>query len=647
MGKFKRQKPRQKLSREIVGIIDRNNNGKAHIVPDDGGEKIYIADRNLKQAMKGDKVRAIMYAVRKNRQAEAEVVEILQHARDSFVGVLSLFKKVAFVVVDNRILSRDIFVPTDKLLGAEDGQKVIVKVTDWPENAMNPIGEITDVLGDAGDNDTEMHAILAEFNLPYGYPEEIEAQANKIDTTITADEIARRLDYRDTVTFTIDPKDAKDFDDALSIKELGNGNYEVGVHIADVTHYVKPDDIIDKEAYNRATSVYLVDRTVPMLPEKLCNMVCSLRPDEDKLTYSVIFEMTPKAEIKSSRITKAVIRSNRRFTYDEAQAIIESGVGDYSKEVLALNNLAKILRDKRFSVGAISFDRVEVRFDIDETGKPVSVWFKEAKESNNLVEEFMLLANRTVAEAIGKVKKNEKPKTFVYRIHDEPNRYQLQTLSEFISKFGYKLKPDGERTEVSKSINRLLDKVSGTREQNLIETVTLRSMAKAVYSTENIGHYGLAFDYYTHFTSPIRRYPDIMVHRLLNSYLNGGGSVNAKQYEDYCAHCSDMEQIATNAERASIKYKQVEFMSDKKGQVFSGVISGVTEWGIYVEITANKCEGMVPIRDLDDDYYTYDEKNYCITGKRTHNTYRLGDEVNVMVESTNLDKKQLTFALVP
>lgn len=564
----------------------------------------------------------------------------------NFVGVFSTNKNTAFVVVDNRILTNDIYVPVEKTGGAKDGQKVVVKVVDWPDNARNPIGGIVDVLGYAGDNNTEMHAILAEFNLPYSYPEQIAAEAEKLDVSISAEEIAKRLDYREVTTFTIDPRDAKDFDDAISIKSLSNGNFEIGVHIADVTHYVKEGDIIDREAYSRATSVYLVDRTVPMLPEKLCNMVCSLRPDEDKLTYSVIFEITNEGEIKKSNITKAVIRSNRRFTYEEAQAIIEAGAGEFAEELKNLNTIAKALRDKRFAEGAIAFERTEVRFEIDETGKPLSVYFKEMKDSNKLVEEYMLLANRTVAEKIGKVKGDAKPKTFVYRIHEEPNPDKLHTLSDFIKRFGYSLKAEGERQDVSRSINRLLDKVQGTREQNLIETITIRSMAKAIYSTENVGHYGLAFDYYTHFTSPIRRYPDMMVHRLLASYLSGAKSADQVKYEEFCGHCSDMEQVAASAERASIKYKQVEFMADKKGQVFSGVISGVTEWGIYVEITSNKCEGMIPIRELDDDFYTYDEKNYCVTGKRTHKVYRLGDEVNIKVENANLDKKQLDFKLV-
>jgi ribonuclease R len=634
------------LNKYVDGIIDRNNNGKTHLVPDDGGEKIFIADRNLGHAMKNDRVRVLVYAKRSGRQTEGEVVEILERNRTTFVGVMNIVGGVSFVVVDNRLLSNDIYIPHDKLNGAKDGQKVFVKMTDWPEKAKNPFGEVIDVLGEVGENNTEMHAILAEYGLPYSYPEDLSALADQIDVTISDEEVARREDCRATTTFTIDPVDAKDFDDALSYKKLENGNVEIGVHIADVSHYVTPHSPIDKEAFDRATSVYLVDRTIPMLPEKLCNMVCSLRPNEDKLTYSVLFEMNDKAEVLKYRITKAVICSNRRFTYEEAQTIIETGEGDFCEELLAMNALAVQLRANRFKAGAISFERSEVRFQIDEQGKPLSVYFKEAKEANKLVEEFMLLANRTVAEQIGKVKKGDKAKTFVYRIHDEPNQEKLTNFSQFISRFGYKLKTSGKKNEISTAINRLLDNVAGKREQNLVETLAVRSMAKAIYTTENIGHYGLAFDYYTHFTSPIRRYPDVLVHRLLFSYLQGGSSVKEETYEKMCQHCSDREQVAASAERASIKYKQVEFMSDKKGQVFDGVISGVTEWGLYVEITSNKCEGMVALRDLDDDFYTYDEKNYCIIGRQNKRKYQLGDEVQIMVKRANLEKKQLDFELV-
>lgn len=629
----------------MVGTFQRKSNGKNSFVPDDGGEPIFIAERNSAHAMNNDKVKISLCAKRKRQKVEGQVIEILEHAATTFVGTLKVTKNYAFLLTETNTLANDIFIPKDKLKGAKDGDKAVVRITDWPEEAKNPFGEVIDVLGKAGDNTTEMHAILAEYGLPYTYPQSVEAAAEKIPAEITPEDYAEREDFRDVVTFTIDPKDAKDFDDALSIRLLKPGLWEVGVHIADVSHYVKEGSAIDKEAVKRATSVYLVDRTIPMLPERLCNFICSLRPDEEKLAYSVIFNMDENAVVKDYRIRHTVIKSNRRFTYEEAQQIIETGEGDYKEEILELNKLAQILRQRRLENGAINFDRCEVKFEIDEKGKPLSVYFKVSKEANKLIEEFMLLANRTVAEHIGKVPKNKKPKVFPYRIHDLPDPDKLDNLSQFIARFGYKIRTGGSKMEVSKSINRLLNDVEGKKEQNLVETVSLRAMQKAKYSIYNIGHYGLAFDYYTHFTSPIRRYPDLMVHRLLTRYLAGGRTAQADKYESLCEHSSAMEQTAASAERASVKYKQVEFMSERIGNVYDAVISGVTEWGLYAEINENKCEGMIPMRDLDDDFYEFDEKNYCLIGRRSHRKFSLGDPVKIKVARANLEKKQLDFTL--
>ena len=633
----------------ITGTIDRQSVAhKTYLVPDDGSESVFIAERSMNRALNGDKVKVMLYPLRRKKELEGEVVEIIERARERFVGIIDSKHGVTILKANNKQLPMNIIIPPDKTKGAKNGQKCIAAITYWGDKYENPIGEIVDILGDTGNNNTEMHAILAEYGLPYSYPQEIEKEANKIPETITEDEIKRRIDFRTTTTFTIDPRDAKDFDDALSIKDLGDGLWEVGVHIADVTHFVPEGGIIDQEAVKRATSVYLVDRTVPMLPEHLSNFICSLRPDEEKLTYSCIFTINDLAEVIDYKIARTVIKSDRRFTYEEAQEIIETGKGDFATEVLRLNDLAKKLREKRFASGAIAFERSEVRFEIDDTGKPVSVFFKESKDSNKLIEEFMLLANKYVAQHIGMPRNKEKPKTFVYRIHDVPNPEKLSNFATFIKKFGYKIKTDGKKTSVSSSINHLLDQIEGKKEQNMIETLAIRSMAKAAYSTKNIGHYGLAMKYYTHFTSPIRRYPDMMVHRLLTKYADKvpQQTIDRTDYESLCKHSSDMEQLAAQAERASIKYKQIEFMADKIGKVYDGVISGISTWGIYVEINENKCEGMVYIRDLEDDVYVYDEKNYCIIGRRTQRKYQIGDDIRIKVVKADLIKKYLDFEIV-
>ena len=647
------------------GTFIRKANGKNTFQPDDGGTPVFVSERNSMAALNGDHVKVQYMARRQNHIKEAMVIEILQRKKDTFVGKLRVEKDIAFLVTQENLFIHDILIPKKKLRGGTTGDRALVKITQWPDaNHKNLMGEVVDVLGAAGDNDVEMNTILAQYGLPYKYPKRVEDAAEKISAEITEQDFKEREDFRNVWTCTIDPKDAKDFDDALSIRRLEKeGLWEVGVHIADVSHYVKEGDIIDREAQQRATSVYLVDRTIPMLPERLCNFICSLRPNEEKLAFSCIFNLDDDANVKAYRIVHTVIKSNRRYAYEEAQQLLEdNGVvdgtgepapkpgkdgykGEYAEEIITLDHLAKLLRARRFKGGSVKFDSEELHFDVDNTGKPLRCYFKRSKDANKLIEEFMLLANKTVAESIGKTVKGKKAKTLPYRVHDNPDPQKFENLREFSAKFGYKLKSSSTKGATARALNKLMDEVQGTREEKVIQTIALRSMMKAKYTTHNIGHFGLAFDYYTHFTSPIRRYPDTMVHRLITRYQNGGRSANKDHYEELCEHCSDMELVAQNAERDSIKYKMVEFMGEHIGECYDAHISGIQSFGIYAEIDENHCEGMIPMRDLDDDYYDFDEKNYCLVGRRRHHVYQLGDPIRIKVAKANLERKQLDFTL--
>ncbi|MGV6945840.1 ribonuclease R [Sphingobacterium kyonggiense] len=641
-GKFKLRQ----LAVYVTGKVDMTADGSAYIVPEDEFENdIYVAPRKLRQALHGDIVKVHIYDRKKGRKREGEVVEIVQRSKTDFTGTIDISNSYAFFLPDDRKMLHDIFIPLDNLNGAKDGEKVVVSIIEWPKNAKNPIGRVKSVLGKKGENNTEMNAILADFGFPLEFPKAVEEEANSISDVISEEEIKKRHDFRETTTFTIDPADAKDFDDAISFKKLENGNYEIGVHIADVSHYVIPDSNLDKEAFERGTSVYLVDRVIPMLPERLSNNLCSLRPNEDKLCFSAVFELDEKANVIDQWFGRTVIHSDRRFSYEEAQEIIEGKEDPLSEAILKLNELAFILRERKFKSGAISFETEEVKFLLDDNGKPLGVYTKIRKEAHKLIEDFMLLANRKVAEYIGKQGKGKNKLTFVYRFHDVPNTETLTSFSQFASRFGHRLSFKSDK-ETAKSLNVMMEKIEGSKEQNLLTSLAIRSMAKAIYTTKKASHYGLAFDYYTHFTSPIRRYPDVMVHRLLQYYLDGGKKVNSEHYEKMSEHSSQMEKKAAEAERASVKYKQAEYLQNQIGTEYIGIISGVTEWGMYVEIEENKCEGMVRLRDITDDFYTLDEKNYAIIGQRKKKVYQLGDEVQIKVKKVDLDKRQIDFTLI-
>lgn len=636
----------KQLKTFISGRVDMTSDGSAYIISDDEFEEdIYVAPRKLRNALHGDLVKVYVYAKNRGRKKEGEVVEILKRAKIDFTGIVKLSDRFAFFIPDDRKMLHDIFIPLDGLNGAMDGYKAIAKIIDWPEDAKNPIGEITHVLGKQGENNAEMNAILADYGFPLAFPELVEKEAESIKDEISKEEVAKRKDYRKILTFTIDPADAKDFDDAISFQKLKNGNFEVGIHIADVSHYVKSGSALDKEAFERGTSVYLVDRVIPMLPERLSNGLCSLRPHEDKLCFSAIFELDDDANVHEQWFGRTIIHSDTRFSYEEAQEVLENKNGKHSEELLKLNELAYKLRDRKFKHGAISFESVEIKFRLDEQGKPLGVYVKERKDAHKLIEDFMLLANKKVAEFIAKKGKGKQKLTFVYRSHDSPKEDALLSFSQFALKFGYKIDMSSGK-ETARSLNYLMADVEGKKEQNVLTQLAIRSMAKAIYTTKKHSHYGLAFEYYTHFTSPIRRYPDVMVHRLLELYLADGKSVNEEEYEKMSIHASQMEKKAADAERASVKYKQAEYLQNNIGESFNGIISGLTEWGMYVEIITNKCEGMIRLRDLNDDFYVLDEKNYCIIGQRRKKKYQLGDEVRILVKKVDLNKRQIDFVLV-